>query len=32
MSEDVQLLHSWKLKSDHDLEACRQLLRANMWS
>jgi len=29
MSEQSELLQSWKIKSEHDLKACRQLLQAD---
>jgi len=29
MSDQMDLLHSWKVKSEHDLKACRQLLQAD---
>jgi len=29
MSEKLELAHSWKLKSERDLQACRQLLQAD---
>jgi len=28
MSDTLALLQSWRQKSEHDLEACRQLLQA----
>jgi len=29
MSDQMALLRSWKVKSEHDLKACRQLLQAD---
>jgi len=29
MSDQFELLHSWKAKSEHDLKACRQLMQAD---